>query len=72
MRVVMIIGLMAQALSGQTLSPQTAEQAKAAVERALPIMQRSAREFVSRRACVSCHHNILPVLTFHRARQRAP
>src|SRR5438132_2039884 len=40
------------------------------VNRALPMLQRSAAEFVSKRACVSCHHNSLPVLTFHLARER--
>ncbi len=38
-----------------------------AVNRALPILQRSAKEFVAKRACVSCHHNILSVLALHQA-----
>src|SRR5437660_9355493 len=40
------------------------------VNRALPVLQRSAADFVSKRACVSCHHNFLPVLTFHLAQER--
>jgi ankyrin repeat protein len=36
---------------------------RAAVERALPALQRSAKTFVANRSCVSCHHNILPILT---------
>jgi ankyrin repeat protein len=34
------------------------------------MLQRSAGEFVAKRACVSCHHNILPILTLDLARQR--
>ena len=37
------------------------------VNRALPILQRSTKEFVAKRACVSCHHNILSVLALHQA-----
>jgi ankyrin repeat protein len=40
----------------------------AAVAKALPILQRSAKEFVAKRACVSCHHNILTILTLDSAR----
>jgi ankyrin repeat protein len=32
------------------------------------MLQRSAKEFVAKRACVSCHHNILTILTLDRAR----
>ena len=38
--------------------------------RALPILQRSAVNFVSQRACVSCHHNSLAVITLRMAQQR--
>jgi ankyrin repeat protein len=40
------------------------------VDRALPILQRSAQEFVAKRACVSCHHNILPILLADLAQSR--
>jgi ankyrin repeat protein len=43
---------------------------RAAVNKALPMLQRSAREFVAKRACVSCHHNILTILTLDLARNR--
>jgi ankyrin repeat protein len=56
------------AISG-TLSAQP-QNAQAAVQRALPILQRSAKEFVAKRACVSCHHNILPILMLDLARRR--
>lgn len=57
------------ALAG-TLSAQTAAEIRMAVERALPKLQSSAATFVSQRACVSCHHNILPVLLLHLAQER--
>jgi hypothetical protein len=33
-------------------------------------LQRSAGEFVAQRSCVSCHHNILSILTLNLARSR--
>jgi len=47
-----------------------APDVRAAVERALPMLQRSAKTFVASRSCVSCHHNILPILTLRLARSR--
>jgi ankyrin repeat protein len=43
---------------------------RAAVERALPSLQHSAKTFVANRSCVSCHHNILPILTLRLAASR--
>jgi hypothetical protein len=65
MRVVIMLALMAQ-----TLSAQSMPEVRTALAKALPILQRSAGEFVSKRACVSCHHNILPILTLHLAQSR--
>jgi len=45
-------------------------QIRDAVNRSLPILQRSAAEFVAQRSCVSCHHNILSILTLDSARSR--
>lgn len=41
-----------------------------AVARALPLLEHSASVFVAKRTCVSCHHNILPILMLHQARDR--
>jgi ankyrin repeat protein len=57
-------------LVASTVSAQTVSEARAAVTRALPILQQSAASFASQRACVSCHHNSLAVLTFRLARER--
>ena len=54
----------------QAASAQTVPEVRTAVMRALPILQRSAANFVSRRACVSCHHNSLAVITLRMAQQR--
>src|SRR5262249_52362384 len=43
---------------------------RAAVNKALPMLQRSAGEFVAKRACVSCHHNILTILTLDLVQNR--
>jgi ankyrin repeat protein len=49
---------------------QDASNIRKTVEKALPALQRSAASFVSQRACVSCHHNILPILLLHQAQER--
>ena len=49
---------------------QSPSDIRRTVDRALPILQRSAQEFVAKRACVSCHHNILPILMLDLARSR--
>jgi len=54
----------------QAASAQTLPEVRTAVMRALPILQRSAANFVSQRACVSCHHNSLAVITLRMAQQR--
>src|SRR6185436_21096657 len=54
----------------ETASAQSLPEIRTAVTRALPSLQRSAAEFVAKRSCVSCHHNTLPVLTLHLARDR--
>src|SRR5215471_9538765 len=54
----------------EALSAQSQQNVRKAINHALPMLQRSAAEFVSKRACVSCHHNILPILTLHLARTR--
>src|SRR5215470_20093790 len=53
----------------ETLSAQS-QSVRQAIHRALPVLQRSAAEFVAKRACVSCHHNILTILTLDLARNR--
>ena len=57
-------------LIAQSAHAQPAPTPRAAILRALPILQQSAKTFVDQRACVSCHHNILPILTLHAAADR--
>ncbi|HVQ12148.1 MAG TPA: ankyrin repeat domain-containing protein [Vicinamibacterales bacterium] len=57
-------------LLAHAASAQSVAQTRAAVTRALPTLQRSAASFVSQRACVSCHHNSLAVMTLRLAQQR--
>ncbi len=61
--------LLLAALAG-SLPAQSLPELRQSVARALPILQHSAAEFVARRACVSCHHNILPILMLNLARDR--
>src|SRR5262252_1168482 len=54
----------------EALSAQSQQNVRKAINHALPVLQRSAAEFVAKRACVSCHHNILTILTLDLARNR--
>ena len=56
-------------LLAQTTAAQPAG-ARAAVARSIPALERSAKSFVAQRSCVSCHHNILPILTLRLAASR--
>jgi hypothetical protein len=49
---------------------QTPKDVQKAIDKALPPLQRSAAAFVKQRACFSCHHNGLGVLTMRMARDR--
>jgi len=62
--------LVVLAVVARVLAVEPTPEIRRAVTRALPILQRSAARFVAQRACVSCHHNILPILVLHRARDR--
>ena len=44
--------------------------ARAAVTRAVPLLQQSASTFVEKRACFSCHHNALSIMTLRLADRR--
>src|SRR5499427_9810980 len=57
-------------LLAQASSAHATPDARAAVQRALPALERSAKTFVANRSCVSCHHNILPILTLRLAASR--
>ncbi len=69
MRSILLFALLAPAL-GTQLGAQSVPEIRHSIESALPPLQKSAAAFVSKRACVSCHHNILPVLMLHLARER--
>jgi len=49
------------------LNPRTA---RAAIEKALPLLYEGGREFFKRSGCTSCHHNVLPALAFSLARAK--
>ena len=66
MRSVLVIAILLAAQSAAAQAPAT----RAAVVRALPALQRSADVFVRERACVSCHHNVLPIMALRLARER--
>lgn len=61
--------LIVLALLVRTLPAQTTPEIRKAVERALPVLEKSAATFVAKRACVSCHHNILSVMMLHSAQE---
>ncbi len=62
--------LAALLLLAQTTAARPAPTPGTAIRRALPALERSAKAFVANRSCVSCHHNILPILTLRLAASR--
>jgi ankyrin repeat protein len=50
--------------------PSPAASVRAAIERALPLLQQSDVTFVKKSGCVSCHNNSLTAMTVTAARQR--
>jgi len=58
------------ALVANTLAAQSTQDVRQAVDRALPPLEHSTAAFVGKRACISCHHNLLSILTFQTARER--
>ena len=51
------------------LKPKPAASARAAVERSIPLLQRSDVGFLSKAGCVSCHNNTLTAMTVAAARK---
>jgi ankyrin repeat protein len=53
-----------------TLKVVHANTIRAAVQRSLPLLQRTALQFYQKSGCVSCHHNSLTEITVAAARQQ--
>lgn len=52
------------------LKPMPSHSSRAAVERALPLLQRTDATFTEKAGCLSCHHDALTAWTVARARQK--
>ena len=50
--------------------PSPAASVRAAIERALPLLQRADAEFLRKSGCLSCHHNSLTAATVAAARRK--
>src|SRR5271166_10372 len=70
MRKIVLLAVLGAVALPRALPAQTATDIREAIGRALPALERSASTFVARRACVSCHHNLLAVLTLRLAREK--
>src|SRR3954470_5153706 len=64
------VATLAAAIFLHTATATAADAARAAVVKALPLLQRSAATFVEKRACFSCHHNALSIMTLRLAERR--
>ncbi len=51
------------------LKPNPAGSVRAALERSIPLLQRTDVTFLSKAGCVSCHHNTLTAMTIATARK---
>jgi ankyrin repeat protein len=58
------------ALAAAPRADASEPQARAAILRVLPILQKSAQTFVQKQSCFSCHHNALSVMTLRLADRR--
>src|SRR5438874_125118 len=54
-------------LVGLVANAQSPAELRRAVERTLPLIQKSESTFVEKRACFSCHHNSWGILALHAA-----
>lgn len=63
-------GFLLLLLAASALSAESSQEIRHAINRALPPIERSTSGFIAKRTCVSCHHNILPILMFQLARER--
>jgi hypothetical protein len=52
------------------LTPRPAVSARAAVERAIPLLQRADVTFIQKTGCVACHHNVYAAMTLAAVRAR--
>src|ERR1051326_1163699 len=50
--------------------PPSAAEIRAAVDRAMPVVQQASAKFYESQTCHSCHHLSIPMLTYAVARER--
>ena len=55
--------------AGPLVKPKPAASARAAVERSIPLLQRTDVTFLKKSGCVSCHNNSLTAMAVSRARE---
>jgi ankyrin repeat protein len=60
----------ASAPNQSALKPKPADSMQEAVERSIPLLQRSDVAFFQRSGCISCHNNTLTAMTIATARKR--
>ena len=62
-------GTRGAATSAAAMAPSRAASTRAAVERSLPLLQRTGATFRSKAGCVSCHNNTLTAMSVSAARR---
>jgi len=62
-------GAIGTASSNRLLTPLPAATIQAAIERSLPLLQRTDASFIPKAGCVSCHNDSLPAMTVALARR---
>jgi ankyrin repeat protein len=60
----------AGAPAGTVVQPKPASSVQSAVERSIPLLQRTDAAFIQRSGCVSCHNNTLTAMTIATARKK--
>ena len=56
--------------AAQAVKPNPAASARAAIERSIPLLQKSDVTFIKKSGCVSCHNNTFTAMTVSQARKQ--
>ena len=62
--------LVATACPAFAATPAGREKLRGAIERAIPLLEKSSAGSADNRTCFTCHHQALPVMALHEARGR--
>jgi N-acyl-D-amino-acid deacylase len=69
-RVVLVASFMLVLATGRTSADELDSAVQAAIERSVPLLERSQAGYIENRSCFSCHHQSLPAMALAVVRER--